>query len=83
MVPEDAAEGRIRDRRRFLSRRIDELKAQRVALDREREAEDDESNILIAGTARDKHRRVTAERTLSAPEEHGETDSSEGHPALA
>lgn len=71
LVPEDAAEGRIRDRRRFPSRRLDELEAERVALDREREAVDDELVILIAGSTRDERRHAIAEGASSAPEEHG------------
>lgn len=83
LAPDETAEGRIRSRRRFLSRRIDELKAERSALNWELECAKEELTILTAGTTRDEHTHVAAESASSCQEGHEETESSEGRPALA
>ncbi len=74
-APDETTEGRFRSRRRFLSRRLDELTAERLALSQELEDVNDELVILIAGTARDERRHVFAESDSIAPEKHGDTES--------
>lgn len=48
-APDETTEGRSRSRRRFLSRRLDELTAERLALSQELEDVNDELVILLQG----------------------------------
>jgi hypothetical protein len=75
LAPDEDAEGRNRSRRRFLSRRLDELTAERLALSQELESVNDELVVLIAGTARDERRHVFAESDSIGPKKHGDTES--------
>ena len=82
-APDATAQGRIRSRRRFLSRRLDELKGERSALTKELEEANAQLNIPIARIARDGHNSAPQESALSAREEYELPEFSEGRPAPA
>lgn len=80
-APDESAEGRIRSRHRFLSRRIDELKAEQSIRANELEEPDAQLNIPITEKASDGHRDVNTESASSVREEHEAAKFSERLPA--
>jgi chromosome segregation ATPase len=69
-APDEIEEGRIRSRRRFLNRRLHELRSERSALTEELEQATAQLTISVAETARDGHTPATRESTSGAREEN-------------
>lgn len=68
-APDEVAEGAIRRRRRYLGRRIDELKVERAALTRELEDANAQLDIPVGGATHDEHVPETAE-SATRPQTH-------------
>ncbi len=69
-VSDEAAEVHMRRRRRFLNRRVEELKAERLALTQELEVANAQLSAPVADIAGDGHTHVSAESASSCLEEH-------------
>jgi hypothetical protein len=69
MTTDEIFAGQIRSRRRFLSRRLDELKAERSALAKELEEANVRLNIPVAETARHADEPVNTESPSHGGEE--------------
>lgn len=67
-APDEAGEGHIRRRRRYLGRRIDELKVERAALIRELEEANAQLEIPVGGVAHYEHAPETTESATSTAE---------------
>jgi predicted nucleic acid-binding Zn-ribbon protein len=76
-VSDEAAEGHIRRRRRFLNRRVEELKAERLALTQELEIANAQLSATVADISGDGHTHVSAESASSGLEQHEGTEFSE------
>jgi len=67
-APDEASESHIRKRRRYLGRRIDELKVERAARIRELEEANAQLETPVGGAALHEHPPETAESATSTAE---------------